>query len=321
MSEIKVNKITPRTGTTITLGDSGDSLSIASGVALTDFTSTGIDDNATSTALTIDGSENVLIDKTSSNYQTTGHELRAGGRAFHTADGGKSLSLVRLTDDGPIMDLYNSSGNEIGQIGVDFTDNLFISGNSTHAGLNFGTASVVPYKNGANLDATIDWGSSATRFKDLYLSGSVYLGGTGSANALDDYEEGEYTPTVNLGSGSVTVKSDEAVLSYVKIGRMVLVTGQLEILSVSSPSGDLSITLPFANKSNATNQNSSIGVGGIDFIITSIAISPRPALFLGPDSSEIRIRRNLDSTGNGSPMGDSLQAATRIYFNLTYQIN
>ena len=32
------------------------------------------------------------------------------------------------------------------------------------------------------------------RFKDLYLSGGVYLGGTGSANQLDDYEEGTWTP-------------------------------------------------------------------------------------------------------------------------------
>ena len=29
MSELKVNKITPRSGTTVTLGDSGDSVNIA----------------------------------------------------------------------------------------------------------------------------------------------------------------------------------------------------------------------------------------------------------------------------------------------------
>jgi hypothetical protein len=58
MSELKVNKISPRSGTTITLGDSGDAISVASGA---NFTSTGIDDNATSTAITIDSSENVGI--------------------------------------------------------------------------------------------------------------------------------------------------------------------------------------------------------------------------------------------------------------------
>jgi hypothetical protein len=33
---------------------------------------------------------------------------------------------------------------------------------------------------------------------DLTLSGGVYLGGTGSANYLDDYEEGTWTPTTSV---------------------------------------------------------------------------------------------------------------------------
>jgi len=86
MSEVKVNKISPRSGTTITLGDSGDTITIPSGVTfdassgglagtlttaaqpnitsvgtLTSFTSTGIDDNATSTAITINSSEQVAF--------------------------------------------------------------------------------------------------------------------------------------------------------------------------------------------------------------------------------------------------------------------
>jgi hypothetical protein len=82
MSEVRVNKISPRSGTTVTLGDNGDTITIPSGVTLdassgglagtlttaaqpnitslgtiTSFTSTGIDDNATSTAITINSSE------------------------------------------------------------------------------------------------------------------------------------------------------------------------------------------------------------------------------------------------------------------------
>jgi hypothetical protein len=45
----------------------------------------------------------------------------------------------------------------------------------------------------ADRDAAVDLGTSTVRFKDLYLSGGVYLGGTGSANHLDDYEEGTFT--------------------------------------------------------------------------------------------------------------------------------
>jgi hypothetical protein len=67
MSEVRVNKLSPRSGTTVTLGDSGDTITIPSGVTLansgtfTNFQSTGIDDNATSTAITINSSEYVGV--------------------------------------------------------------------------------------------------------------------------------------------------------------------------------------------------------------------------------------------------------------------
>jgi hypothetical protein len=61
MSKLEVDAIEPQSGTTLTIGASGDTVNIASGATITDFTSTGIDDNATSTAITIDSSEQVAI--------------------------------------------------------------------------------------------------------------------------------------------------------------------------------------------------------------------------------------------------------------------
>ena len=140
--------------------------------------------------------------------------------AYPLAESGATVSTFnRTSSTGDIIELQKD-GTTIGQLAVNFTDNFCISGNSNHAGLNFGTASVVPYKNSSNLDATIDWGSGTTRFKDLYLSGSVYLGGTGSANALDDYEEGTFT--VGNAGDSTGVIGDETG-EYTKIGRMVYV--------------------------------------------------------------------------------------------------
>jgi hypothetical protein len=37
MSELKVNKVTPRSGTTVSLGDSGDSVAIPTGVGFNGF--------------------------------------------------------------------------------------------------------------------------------------------------------------------------------------------------------------------------------------------------------------------------------------------
>ena len=67
MSEVKVNKISPRSGTAVTLGDSGDTFTIPSGATLaiagsvSGFTSAGIDDNATSVAITISSDEDVTF--------------------------------------------------------------------------------------------------------------------------------------------------------------------------------------------------------------------------------------------------------------------
>jgi hypothetical protein len=59
MSKIEVDAIEPQSGTTLTIGASGDSVNIASGATITNFTSTGIDDNADATAITINSSEQV----------------------------------------------------------------------------------------------------------------------------------------------------------------------------------------------------------------------------------------------------------------------
>jgi hypothetical protein len=54
---------------------------------------------------------------------------------------------------------------------------------------------------------------------NLTLSGGAYLGGTGSANLLDDYEEGTWTPQFD--ANTVTWSYSTQAGYYVKIGNMV----------------------------------------------------------------------------------------------------
>jgi hypothetical protein len=65
------------------------------------------------------------------------------------------------------------------------------------------------------------------------------------ANTLDDYEEGTYTMTWTPASGSITLNSGANTVRYTKIGRVVIVTGFVSVASVSSPSGLLTVNLPF----------------------------------------------------------------------------
>ena len=76
---------------------------------------------------------------------------------------------------------------------------------------------------------------------DATLSGGVYLGGTGSANYLDDYEEGTFTPTFNnvtLGNGTVSG-------AYVKIGDIVHLNIRLVWGSTTSFTGNVTLYIPF----------------------------------------------------------------------------
>ncbi len=120
----------------------------------------------------IDSSGRLLHGKTSTAFSVAGHRLDADGNVEHIRDGNPPLNLNRKSSDGSIAVLYKD-GSSIGSLDVDNGDNLTIQGNSSHSGLQFGTNALFPHKNGANIDATIDLGESALRWKNLHLSGGV----------------------------------------------------------------------------------------------------------------------------------------------------
>ena len=90
-------------------------------------------------------------------------------------------------------------------------------------------------------DNAIDLGGSSFRFNDAYLGGSLYIGGTASANALNDYEEGTFTPSLNpTGGGSISISSSTA--KYTKIGNLVFINVFITVGSTSSPTGRLGLS-------------------------------------------------------------------------------
>jgi len=211
-----------------------------------------------SDSMTLDASGNVLVGKTSDDITVAGCQLNADGALLGTRASGQPMTLNRTGTDGDVAQ-FRKSGTTVGNIGVINSDNLFISGSvANHAGLQFGTNAVAPMVAGASVDDVIDLGAPSERFQDLYLSGGAYLGGTGAANHLDDYEEGTFTPTV---SGSTTAGTTTYLLqtgSYTKIGRMVYVN---LIVQYSSATGTGSYRiggLPFTS-SNGISENYAVG--------------------------------------------------------------
>ena len=94
----------------------------------------------------------------------------------------------------------------------------------------------------------MDLGRPAGRFKDLYLSGGVYLGGTGASNQLSDYEEGTWTPRIEGYAGSdvgTTQTYSQQAGYYTKIGNMVYATFSVRLSSKGDIGGSYSIIRGF----------------------------------------------------------------------------
>lgn len=74
------------------------------------------------------------------------------------------------------------------------------------------------------------------------------------ANTLDDYEEGTWTPGLTATSGGITTTGSTG--KYTKIGRMVTVSCFIDVTSVSTPLGILTLTgLPFTCASGAASES------------------------------------------------------------------
>jgi hypothetical protein len=103
-------------------------------------------------------------------------------------------------------------------------------------------------------DAGASLGISAQRWSDLYLSGGVYLGGTGSANKLEDYEEGNWTPAITFGGNNAGQAYSSQGGRYVKIGNLVHVTAHLSFTNKGTSTGSARLTgLP--HNIQSTNNN------------------------------------------------------------------
>lgn len=177
------------------------------------------------------------------------------------SSGATALTLDRASSEGTVVDLQKD-GTTFGTLGIDGSD-LVIDGPSGHTGLRMTTSGLLPRQNGAIIDNTIDLGSGSYRYNDLYLGGNLYIGGTGSANALDDYEEGTWTPTFVRSTTNPSYTASYNHGTYVKIGRLVYYHCIIIVTAVSSQgSGNALVSgLPF-NGSTSTSLYAQVGTIG-----------------------------------------------------------
>lgn len=166
-------------------------------------------------------------------------------------DGATPLTVDRATSNGDVIDIQKD-GTSVGTIGANGS-NLYIgSPEGTDAYIGFGNNIIRPVTSaGASRDNAIDLGYTGMRFKDIYLSGGAYLGGTGAANKLEDYEEGTWSPSLS----GVTVSGGTVEATYVKVGNLVTAVLSLVNITISGGNSSTISGLPFTSNIRSTSSH------------------------------------------------------------------
>ena len=219
------------------------------------FKSTGIDDNATSTAVTIDASENVGIGTASPDSETLLH--------------------VRKGDAGGV----DSATNSVLTLENNTTAILqFLTPNTANGQIRFGDPQDTGsgYIQYSHSDSSLQFGTNGPEKMRIDSSGHAIIGGGvtlgngqtyAAANTLDDYEEGTWTPVLKFDGNNVGMVFTGQGGFYTKVGNLVTANSYYSLSDKGSSNGAAQIHgLPFA-VANVTNNYIpvSLGFSGVSF--------------------------------------------------------
>jgi hypothetical protein len=290
------------------------------------FTSKGIDDNADAVALTIDSSENVLIgttdDQPPTNSDVSGIALRADGKIAASRASGIAGDFNNNAEGNIVW--FRKNGTVVATVSTRTGggDAPYFGGyTNADTGIAFSSARMYPVNSsGVVANGTRDLGNTDARWGNLWLSGGVHLGGTGSANKLEDYEEGAWSPTLSA-AGYTFQYNATTEGRYVKIGRLVHINGYIRLSHVPSGSGTpaLNITgIPFST----SNVNSSSYTAGAMIVEGSGSVfSGIPTLRPNRNSTTVYIMQNRPGQSPlfGSVPVANLTSSMEFEFQISYQ--
>ena len=158
-----------------------------------------------------------------------------------TSDGATNYPIKWTGAGGAATGSLYGDGSSVG---------LFYGDSSFATGLNF-TTDTLKFRTGSSERLRID------------SDGLKFNGDTAAANALDDYEEGDFTPTL-ISGGDATLSTSLA--KYTKIGNRVFITIYVSLVKNSSTSVLEMSGLPFTNIGNSwgsglVNTSSALNIG------------------------------------------------------------
>ena len=184
-----------------------------------------------------------------------------------------------------------------GNIGIGLTAPTFATGNGMHfadsfyVGLGTGNGTRPDFSlSGNNSGLAIACGTGSDDADILISTAGVMAVPNGielgsgtdftSANTLNDYEEGTWTPTVGGNTGQGSTSSGSVAGKYIKIGKLVFASFSIVNITIASASGHLKIGgFPFNNDgTNDREANGVMRVYGVNLEALGSNTSPIPAV-------------------------------------------
>jgi hypothetical protein len=270
----------------------------------------------------IDASGNLLVGTTdlavsSSTGSVTGTVINNSG-LFEAAKTGTVMELNRLTADGTILN-FRKDGTTVGSISA--STNLNIGSGGTRIWFRDGTKALRPVSTevGNGSDGIINIGEVEGRFKDLYLSGGVYLGGTGAANLLEDYETGTFTPVLaDAITGGNTATGSTVEGHYTKVGRLVTLNMSLININTTGMTGGLDLfirALPFTSAGGQTGR----GEGSVRADKLTYSGYVTPAIEIA--DAYLRLADNVSATSDAWLDVSAINSGnTDLFISISYNV-
>ena len=149
---------------------------------------------------------------------------------------------------------------------------------------------------GAIVVSTASAGTTTERFR--VTEQGIHIGGTSDLNALDDYEEGTWTGVYKTSAGVFTMSSNTTG-RYVKIGRLVFVTGYFQGSAYNNANTSQTLSLSGLPFTVGQNDNTWYSAGAIGYY-TSCATSSGgvPVYYFAVDNDVIVFQQSGINTSD-----------------------
>ena len=141
--------------------------------------------------------------------------------------------------------------------------------------------------------------------------GILFHNDTAAANELDDYEEGTWTPSLQVAPSGVSIQSGSVVANYTKIGNRVCISMVMNLASSNNPGSNTDMRIagfPFANADSSVTHPANLHANH----------KPTPQLHIN-GNGYLYYQNTTEGGNNQNPIGLGLDAVSVLGLSFQYR--